>query len=168
MSNSSRPHGLQPTRLLHPWGFPGKSTGVGCHRLLHIPCLGEYFSLFLLVQVNLQLPQPSCYQPENEAQAEDDRLEEWKGPGALRMLSFSCSVVSDSFQPLDCSMPGFPVYHHLLELAQTHVHWVSDAIQPSHSLSSPSPPAFSLSQHQGLFQWVSSSNQVAKVLELQL
>ena len=69
---------------------------------------------------------------------------------------------------MDCCTPGFPVHHQLLELAQTHVHWVSDTIQPSHSLSSPSPPAFSLSQHQGLFQWVSSSNQVAKVLELQL
>ena len=54
--------------------------------------------------------------------------------------------------PLDCSTPGFPVHHHLLELAYTHVHWVSDAIQPSCPLSSPSPSAFSLSQHQGLFQ----------------
>ena len=65
---------------------------------------------------------------------------------------------------MDCSMPGFPVHHQLPELAQTHVHWVSDAIQPSHSVSSPSPPAFNLSQCQGLFQWVSSSHQVAKGL----
>ena len=70
--------------------------------------------------------------------------------------------------PKDCSMPGFPVHHQLLELAQTHVHRVSDAIQPFHPLSSPSPPAFNLSQHQGLFQWVSSLHQVAKVLEFQL
>ena len=69
--------------------------------------------------------------------------------------------------PMDCSMPGFPVHHQLLELAQTQVHWVSDAIQPSHPLLSPSPPALNLSQHQGLFKWVSSSHQVAKVLELQ-
>ena len=69
--------------------------------------------------------------------------------------------------PMDCSTPGFPVYHQLPDLAQTHVHWVSDAIQWSHPLSSPSPPAFNLSQHQGLFQWVSSSHQVAKVLEFQ-
>ena len=69
--------------------------------------------------------------------------------------------------PIDCRMPGFPVHHQLPELAQTHVHQVSDALQPSYPLSSPSP-AFSLSQHQGLFQWVSSSHQVAKVLELQL
>ena len=70
--------------------------------------------------------------------------------------------------PMDCSTPGLPVHHQLPEFAQTHVHWVSDAIQPSHPLSSPYPPAFNLSQHQGLFQWVSSSHQVAKVLEFQL
>ena len=77
----------------------------------------------------------------------------------------SCPTVRD---PMDCSMPGFPVLHQLLELAQTHVHRVNEAIQPSHPLSSPSPPAFNLSQHQGLFQWVSSSHQVANVLEFQL
>ena len=69
---------------------------------------------------------------------------------------------------MDWSMPGLPVHHQLPELAQTHAHRVGDAIQPSHPLSSPSPPAFNLSQHQGLFQWVSSLYQVAKVLELQL
>ena len=69
---------------------------------------------------------------------------------------------------MDCSTPAVPVHHQLPKLAQTHVLWVSDAIQPSHPLSSLSPPAFNLSQHQGLFQWVSSSHQVAKVLELQL
>ena len=70
--------------------------------------------------------------------------------------------------PMDCSTPGFRVHHQLLELAQTHVYPVGDAIQPSHPLSSPSPPAFNLSQHQGLFQGVSSLHQVAKVLEFQL
>ena len=65
--------------------------------------------------------------------------------------------------PMDCSMPGLPVHHRLLELTQTHVHWVGDAIQLSHPLSSPSPLAFNLSQHQGLFKQVSSSHQVAKV-----
>ena len=69
---------------------------------------------------------------------------------------------------MDCSMSGFPVLHHLPELAQTHVHWVGDAIQPSCPLSPPSPPAFNLSQYQGLFQWVSPLYQVVKVLELQL
>ena len=66
--------------------------------------------------------------------------------------------------PMDCSTPGFLVLHCLPELTQTHVHWADDAIRPSHPLSSPSPPTFNLSQHQGLFQWVSSSHQVAKVL----
>ena len=70
--------------------------------------------------------------------------------------------------PMDCSMPGFPVHHQLLEPTETHVHNVSDAIQPSHPQSSPSPPALNLSQHQGLFQWVGSSHQVAKELEFQL
>ena len=66
------------------------------------------------------------------------------------------------------STPGLPVHHQLLEFPQTHVHRVGDAIQPSHPLSSPSPPAPNLSQHQGLFKWVSSSHPVAKVLEFQL
>ena len=70
--------------------------------------------------------------------------------------------------PMDCSTPSFSVHHQLPELTQTHIHQVSNAIQPFHPLSPPSPPAFNLSQHQGLFQWVSSSHQVAKVLEYQL
>ena len=68
---------------------------------------------------------------------------------------------------MDCSTPDFPVLHCIPEFAQNHVHWTSDAIQPSHPLSPPSPPALSLSQHQGLFQWVRSSQHVAKALELQ-
>ena len=82
-----------------------------------------------------------------------------------------CSVTQSCpalCNPMDCSKLGFPVHHQLPELAQTHVHWVGDTIKPSHLLPSPSPPAFYLSQHQGLFQWVSSSYQVAKVLEFQL
>ena len=77
----------------------------------------------------------------------------------------SCLTLCD---PMDCNIAGFPVHHQLSELAQTHVHWVGDVIQPSHPMSSPSPPAFNLSQHQGLFKWVSSSHQVANVLDLQL
>ena len=69
--------------------------------------------------------------------------------------------------PMNRSTSGLPAHHQLPESTQTHVHWVDDAIQPSHPLSSPSPPAFNLSQHQGLFKWVSSSHQVAKVLEFQ-
>ena len=68
---------------------------------------------------------------------------------------------------MDCSTSGFPVLHPLLEFVQTHIQWAGDTIQPSHPLSSPSPPALNLSQHQGIFQWVSSSCRVAKVLKLQ-
>ena len=75
----------------------------------------------------------------------------------------SCPTLCD---PMGCSTPGLPVHHQLPEIAQTHVHRVGDAIQPSHPLSSPSPPTFNLSQHQGLFQWV-TSHQVVKVLEFQ-
>ena len=77
----------------------------------------------------------------------------------------SCLTLCD---PMKHSTPGLPVHHQLLEFTQNHVHWVCDAIQPSHPLSSPSPPALNLSQHQGLFKWVSSSHQVAKVLDFQL
>ena len=84
---------------------------------------------------------------------------------SVSSVTQSCSTLCD---PMDCSTPGLPVHHQLLELTQTHVHWVGHAIQPSHPLLSPSPPVFNLSQHQGLFQWVSSLHQVAKVLEFQL
>ena len=77
----------------------------------------------------------------------------------------SCLTLRD---PINHSTPGLPVYYQLPDSTQTHVHWVSDAIQPSHPLSSPSPPALNLSQHQGLFKWISSSHQVANVLEFQL
>ena len=77
----------------------------------------------------------------------------------------SCLILCN---PMEHNPPGLPVHHQLLEFTQTCVHWVSDAIQPSRPLSYPAPPTFSLSQHQGLFQWLSSSHQVAKVLELQL
>ena len=70
--------------------------------------------------------------------------------------------------PMDCSTPGLPVHHQLPEFTQTHVHWVSDAIQPFHPLLFPSPPDFILSQNQGLFKWGSSPHQVTKVLEFQL
>ena len=92
------------------------------------------------------------------------------GP-ALKLLSIQFSSVAQSCLTLcdlmNCSTPGLPVHHQLLEPTQTHVHWVSDAIQSSHPLLSPSPPALNLSQNQALFKWVSSSHQVAKVLEFQ-
>ena len=81
-------------------------------------------------------------------------------------VKFSCSVTSDSLRPHGLQTTGLRVDHEFLEFSQTCVHWVGHVIQPSHHLSSPSPPAFNLSQHQGLFQWVSSSHHVAKVLGL--
>ena len=84
----------------------------------------------------------------------------WELLTLLSSVQFSRSVVSYSLQSMDCSPPGLPAHHQLLEFTHTHVHWVGDAIQPSHPLSSPSPPTFKLSQHQGLFQRVSSSHQV--------
>ena len=94
-------------------------------------------------------------------------------PKILKSILYPCIFILSVIQshptlcdPMDCSTPGFPV-HYLPEFAQTHVYWVSDAIQPSHPLLSPSPPALNLSQPQGLFQQVRSSHQVAKMLELQ-
>ena len=83
----------------------------------------------------------------------------------IRSVTHSCLTLCD---PMNLSTPGLPVHHQLPEFTQTHVHWVSDAIQPSHPLSSPSPPAPNPSQQQSLFQWVNSSHEVAKVLEFQL
>ena len=83
----------------------------------------------------------------------------------IRSVAQSCPTLCD---PMNCSMPGLPVHHQLQEFTQTHLHRVSDTIQPSHPLSSPSPPAPNPSQHQSLFQWVTSSHEVAKVLEFQL
>ena len=102
-------------------------------------------------------------------------LKRWPFPGLATSLFWgwsgfssvaqSCLILCD---PMDCSMTGLPVHRQLPEFTQTHVHWVGDTIQPSHSLSSPSPPDFNLSQHQDLLKWVSSLHQVAKVLEFQL
>ena len=83
----------------------------------------------------------------------------FRKPVQFSSVAQLCPTLCD---PVDCSTPGLPVHLQLLDPIQTHVHWVDDAIQPSHPLSSPSLPTFNLSQHQGLFKWVSSSHQVAK------
>ena len=86
----------------------------------------------------------------------------WPGITQFSSVAQSCPTLCN---PMNHSTPG--LHHQLLEFTQTHVHWVGDTIQPFHPLSSPSPPALNLSQHQGLFSWVSSSHQVAKVLVFQ-
>ena len=113
------------------WDFQGKKTEVGCHFLLQgiVPTQGLNPCLLTLADRFFTTAPPE--------------------------LTFVCSVMKSCpalCNAMDCSMPGFPVLHYLLGLAQTHVHQVGDAIQPSHPLSSPSPPAFNLSQHQSLFQ----------------
>ena len=91
----------------------------------------------------------------------------WNNLNKLNVSCCYCCSVAQSCltlcNPMNCTMPGSSVLQYLMEFAQTHVHWVNDAIQPSHPL----PPALNLSHHQGLFQWVGSSHQVTKVLELQ-
>ena len=89
----------------------------------------------------------------------------WPTSVQFSSVAQSCLTLCDS---MNCSMAGLPVHHQFPECTQTHAHRVSDAIQPSHPLSSPSPPALNPSQHQDLFQWVNSSHEVAKVLEFQL
>ena len=131
-----------------------KNNQVGCHFLLQ--------GIFPTQGLNLHL---LCLLP-------------WQvgclplSPLSLSFSSVRFSSVSQSCLSLcdymDCSTPGLSVHHQPPKFTQTHVHWVGDAIQPSQPLSSPSSPTFNLSQHQGLFKWVSSLHQVTKVLEFQL
>ena len=145
MSDSSQSHGLQPTRFLRLWDFPGKSTGVGCHCLL----CGKALSVcknnmgadcgsdheLLIVKWRLKLNTVGRTTRSSSQ--------------SVISIALSCLILCDS---MDCSTLGFPVHHQLPELAQTHVQQVGDVIEPLHSLSSPSPPAFNLSQHQGISQ----------------
>ena len=133
-------------------------------------CNGMYRTLAFLMQLS------EGYSPATKGGLQNGHMR-----GFLRVLNYFLPFGSVSVQfstvaqlcltlcdPVNCSTPGFPVHHKLPEFAQTPIHSVGDAIQPSHPLSCPLPPAFDLSQHQGLFQWVGSSYQVAKLLERQL
>ena len=120
-----------------------------------------------------------CFRHQDQGRESEVKSSSWAeqkenslGQGCEELPALPCSSVQSLncvwlCDRMNCSMPGLPVHHQFPEPTQTHVHHVSDAIQPSHPLSSPSP-AFNLSQHHGLFQWVSSSHQVVKVLEFQL
>ena len=156
VSNSLWPHGLQHTRLPCPslssrvcsnscplsrWWHPTISSSVAPFSdPQSFPASGSFPMSWLFTSGGQTLPQ-------------------------IRSVTQLCPTLCD---PMNRSMPGLPVHHQLPEFTQTHVHRVSDAIQSSHPLSSPSPPAPNPSQHQGLFQWINSSHEVAKVLEFQL
>ena len=137
----------------------GRSPGGGNGNPLQYSCLEN--------PINREIF-PATLINKNESSQNCDPANATNPPWWL-LRSFVVSLLScvQLCDPMDCSAPGFPFPQHLPEFAQTHVHWVGDAIQPSHLLSSPSLPAFNLSQHQGLFQWVGSLHLVAKVLELQ-
>ena len=154
MSNSLWPHELQLARLFCPWNYPGQNTGMGSHSFLQgiFPSQGSNSGL------------PHCRQIPYHLSHQGSWL--WNASVQFSSVTQLCSTFCN---PMDRSMPGLPVHHHQFPaFIQTHVHWVDDAIQSSHPLSSPYPPAFNLSQCQDLFKWVSSSHQVAKVLEFQL
>ena len=136
LSDSLGPDQMQPTRLLCPWDSPGKSTGVGCDCLLHSFSHIVKNSVVYICVAFAALHKGSSF-------------------SSVQMLSPNLS------DPMECIIPVFPVHYQLPELALIHVHLVDDDIQPSHPLSSSSPPAVSLPQHQGLCQWLSSSNHVA-------
>ena len=161
------------SRVQGPWkplqgsmGGPGRQqlqslpTAGGPYYLrLWEPCYSEHEHLGTRIghQASLQPPcSPPLFQPSCSPETPRD---------TSSVQSLSPVGLCD---PMDCGTPGLPVYHQLPKFIQTHIYWVSDAIQPSHPLLSPSPPTFNLSQHQGVFKWVSSSHQVAKVLEFQL
>ena len=143
MSDSLRPHGLS---------LPGSSV----HGILQA---------IVLEWIAISFSRVSS-QPRDQTRV--SRIVGWHFTVWATREATVAQLCPTLFQPMDCSMPSLSVHHQLLELTQTHVYRVGDAIQPSHPLPSPSPPAFNLSQHQGLFQWVGSSHQMAKALEFQL
>ena len=140
----------------------GKSAVFCILRLLYIQLFLSYFSSVYSAQ--------SGFKPSYITIEDRPFLKHTKKSIDWLSVQFSSGVQScpTLCDPMNCSMPGLPVCHQLPEFTQTHVRRVSDAIQPSHPLSSPSPPAPNPSQHQGLFQWVNSSHEVARLLEFQL
>ena len=152
MSNSVRPHRQQPTRLPCPWDSPGKNAGVGCHFLLQCR---KVKSESEATQSCPALCDPmDCNLPGSYIHGIfQTRVLEWVAitfsSVQFSSLDHLCLALCD---PMNHSTPGLPVHHQLPKFTQTHAHRVGDAIQPSHPLLSPSPPATNPSQHQGLFQ----------------
>ena len=138
--------------------------------LTHVHWVGDAFTFHLpffnLLSCNLLISFPGSF-----SLASSSGLLCYGEWGILHLLGFNVQFTQSCptlCKPMNCSTPGLPVHHQLLEFAKAHVHRGSDAIQPSHPLSSPFPPAPNPSKHQSLFQWVNSSHEVAKVLEFQL
>ena len=155
MSNSVQPHRRQFTRLPSPRDSPGKKTGVGCHFFLQ--CI-KVKSESEVAQSYLTLRDPmDCSLPGSSVHGIfQARVLEWATIAfsvlIIKYLIIQFSSCPTLCDPMNRSTPGLPVHHQLPEFTQTHIHRVSDAIQPSHPLSSPSPPAPNPSQHQSLFQ----------------
>ena len=159
-----------------PWPFWGASLALGSalERLLHSNtelvvsgcCMKSTFHR--MSQSDQGMAHCCCIEKQDTSKRWFffDLWSTHEAPAYWAFSPFQFSSVAQSYptlcSPMDCSMTGFPVHPQLPELTQTHVHWVSDAIKLPHPLSSPSPPAFNLAQHQCLFKWVSSSHQVAK------
>ena len=139
---------------------------IHLYQELYILCKKWTF-IFLLTLNTLKPSSKHCYMKHRQKSEITGQESPWNQETNIQFSSVSqlCPTLCD---PMNCSTPGLPVQHQLPEFTQTHVHWVGDAFQPSHPLSSPSPPAPNPSQHQSLFQWVNSSHEVAKVLEFQL
>ena len=140
-----------------------------CHPLFFLPSIFPSISVFSIESV-LRISWPKYWSFSFNINLSMN-IQDWILLEKYKYAHYSvqslqlCPTLCD---PIDCSIPCLPVHHELPEFTQTYVHWVGNAFQPSHPLSSPSVPAFNLSQHQGLFKWVSSLYQVAEVLEFQL
>ena len=181
MSDSVQPHRQQPTRVPCPWDSPGKNTGVGCHFLLQcmkvksesevtqscptlsnpMDCSPPGSSIHGIFQPRVlewgaiafsrKLYTPCQLPAKGQCHRDRGKVTKHKHPNGT-VSQFSRSVVSDSLRPHESQHARPPVHHQPPEFSQTHLHRVGDAIQPSHPLSSPSPPAPSPSRHQSLFQ----------------
>ena len=166
------PPGFPDTATLH-FGVPSQWTLLLCQCVLspwkiHFWALDKSWLPRWLQQqrICLQMLAPWKESYDKPRQHTKKPKHHFAGKGPYQFSSVA-QLYLTLCHPMDCSMPAFPIHHQLLEPAQTHVHWVGDGTQPSNPLSSSSPPALNLSQDQGLFQWVSSSHQMAKVLEFQ-
>jgi len=127
--------------------------------------MGLYMYITYILLKNIYGNNPIYIRKEGEGERMQASLMKVFSSVQFSSVTQSCLTLCD---PMNRSTPGLPVHHQLPEFTQTHIHRVSDAIQPSHPLLSPSPPAPNPSQHRSLFQWVNSSHEVAKVLEFQL